>query len=123
MKIIKKSSAPTYTRDGIKSFLLVSEGTTGAKHITTTLLEMAPSGIQKVHGHATEQCYMLFEGEGVMIAGGEEAEVQAGDTVFIPARAPHGLRNTGKGVLKNISADSPVFGREAEKKLWPQDPE
>jgi len=66
MKIITKEKAPQYERDKIRSYLLVAESTVGAKHITTTLVEMEPGGIQKPHHHETEQCYMILEGKGIM---------------------------------------------------------
>jgi len=123
MNIIRKETAPTYERDKIKSYLLVAESTTGAKNITTTLVEMEPAGVQKIHSHVTEQCYMLLEGEGIMTVDEEELKVATGDTIFIPSNSPHGLRNIGNKVLRYVSAGSPVFGKEMERVLWPQIPE
>jgi mannose-6-phosphate isomerase-like protein (cupin superfamily) len=119
MIIIKKEDSPQYIRDNIRSFLLVSEYTTGAKHITTSLVEMAPGGIQKPHHHKTEQCYMILEGSGIMEINGEKAPVVAGDTIFIPSNSMHSLKNEGQTTLKYISAGSPVFGKEKERHLWP----
>jgi quercetin dioxygenase-like cupin family protein len=87
MKIINKKNAPQYERDNIRSFLLVAESTIGAKHITTSLVEMKPGGIQKSHRHKAEQCYMILEGNGVMEINDEQAAVAAGDTIFIPSIA------------------------------------
>lgn len=119
MKIITKEKAPQYERDGIRSFLLVAESTVGANHITTSLVEMAPGGVQKLHNHETEQCYMILEGNGTMEVDGEKAAVGPGDTIFIPSNSHHGLINNGKITLKYLSAGSPVFGRESERELWP----
>ena len=119
MKIITKEKAPQYERDGIRSFLLVSEFTVGAKNITTSLVEMAPGGIQKPHQHDTEQCYMILEGNGTMEVDGEKSVVGPGDTIFIPSNSLHGLINDGQTILKYLSAGSPVFGKENERELWP----
>ena len=116
---MNKEQAPQYERDGIRSYLLVAESTTGAKHITTTLVEMNHGGLQKPHSHETEQCYIIIEGQGLMRVDDDKQIVNAGDTIFIPSNSLHGLENTGKGVLKYLSAGSPVFGCEKEKKLWP----
>ena len=119
MKIIKKKNAPQYERDNIRSFLLVAESTVGAKHITTSLVEMEPGGAQKPHHHETEQCYMILEGNGIMEIDGEKATVGAGDTVFIPSNSVHSLYNESQTTLKYLSAGSPVFGTKSERELWP----
>ena len=103
MKIITQKEAPQYERDQIRSYLLVAESTVGAKHITTSLVEMEPSGIQKPHSHKTEQCYLILEGKGVMEVDGERAEVSAGDTIFIPSNSIHSLVNEGPTILKYLS--------------------
>ena len=119
MKIIRKETAPQYQRDNIRSFLLIAESTVGAKSLTTSLVEMAPGGTQKPHHHETEQCYTILQGRGTMAVDGEEAPVTAGDTIFIPANHTHSLHNPGPETLTYLSAGSPVFGAENEKKLWP----
>jgi mannose-6-phosphate isomerase-like protein (cupin superfamily) len=122
MKTITKSQAPRYRRDGITSYLLVSETTTGARHITTSMVEMQPSGRQYLHRHKIEQCYFILSGRGKMTVGKETMTVKSGDTVFIPSNAQHGLKNTGQGVLKYYSAGSPPFGKKKEPELWPIQP-
>jgi mannose-6-phosphate isomerase-like protein (cupin superfamily) len=119
MKIVNKKNAPQYERDNIRSFLLVAESTVGSKHITTSLVEMKPGGIQKPHHHETEQCYMILEGNGLMEVDGEKAYVGAGDTIFIPSNSIHSLYNESQATLKYLSAGSPVFGKENERELWP----
>jgi mannose-6-phosphate isomerase-like protein (cupin superfamily) len=119
MKIMTAKTAPQYERDKIRSYLLVAESTVGAKHITTSLVEMQPGGIQRPHHHGTEQCYMILEGRGVMEVNGEQSEVAAGDTIFIPSNHVHSLVNSGPVTLKYFSAGSPVFGAANEYELWP----
>ena len=119
MKILTKTNSPQYERDKIKSYLLVAESTVGAKHITTSLVEMEPGGIQKPHHHQTEQCYMIIQGHGVMKIDDESTEVKAGDTIFIPSNSVHSLINDGTTILKYLAAGSPVFGKSSERKLWP----
>ena len=122
MHITSKNTARRYQRDNITSYLLVSQEATGANHITTTLVEMERGGKQHIHSHVTEQCYFILEGHGLMTVGDEEREVAAGMSIFIPSQAPHGLVNTGEGVLRYLSAGSPPFGEDDEKKLWPLSP-
>ncbi|NQV14328.1 cupin domain-containing protein [bacterium] len=123
MIIVRKENAPRYQRDNITSYLLLSESTTGAKKITTTLVEMEPGGKQMIHFHATEQCYMILDGEGEITVGEESKRVRVGDSIFIPSNSPHGLINTGDQVLRYLSAGSPVFGKRKESEYWPLLPE
>lgn len=122
MEVLRKDQVPRYIRDGITSYLLVSATNCGAKHVTTTLVEMEPGGKQTVHSHETEQVYTILKGHGEMVVAGETRRVCAGDCVFIPSNDPHGLLNTGDEVLTYISAGSPVFGAEKEQELWPLPP-
>lgn len=119
MKIMNKNNAPQYERDNIRSYLLVAETTVGSRHITTSLVEMDPGGVQKPHHHETEQCYMILEGKGVMKVDDDRAEVKTGDTIFIPSNSVHSLVNNNTTALKYLSAGSPVFGEKSEKELWP----
>jgi quercetin dioxygenase-like cupin family protein len=121
-KVITKAEAPRYQRDRITSYLLVSECTTGSRTVTTSLVEMEPGGKQHIHSHPNEQSYAILEGSGVMTVGGETFEVSAGQSIFIPSNAPHGLQNTGDSALRYLSAASPAFGGELEEKLWPLPP-
>jgi mannose-6-phosphate isomerase-like protein (cupin superfamily) len=124
MKILRPKHAPRYVREeGITSFLLVSPRTCGAKLLTTTLVELAPGGSQRVHSHEPEQVYLILEGRGRMTVGSEEADVVAGECVFVPSGSPHGLRNTGPERLRYFSAAAPSFSREELERLWPLEPE
>lgn len=124
MKIQRRENAPRYTRaEGITSYLLTSPRTCGAAQLTTTLVDLEPGGRQQIHSHEPEQIYFLIEGRGVMTVGGEEAEVGAGECIFVPSGEPHGLRNTGPGRLRYFSAAAPSFSSEELEKLWPLPPE
>lgn len=124
MQVSDKQKAPRYERDGIVSHLLVSEWTTKALFLTTSLVEMSPGGTQQPHVHEAEQCYFILEGEGLMTVGNERQLVSSGDCIFIPSNETHGLENTGRSGLRYFSAAAPSFGGvEALKKLWPLDAE
>ena len=119
MNILRKNEAPRYERDNIISYLLVSEKTCGSKNLTTTIVEMQPGGIQNIHSHGPEQMYYVLEGEGAMTVGDDTQAVKAGDCIFIPSNAPHGLKNDGAFLLKYFSAASPSFARGETEALWP----
>jgi mannose-6-phosphate isomerase-like protein (cupin superfamily) len=118
--ILKKQKSPRYIRDeGIISYLVASPRTCGAKHLTVTLVEISPSGEQRVHRHAPEQIYFIVEGSGLMTVGEEEERVEAGDCVFIPPDARHGLRNDSQRMLRYVSATAPPFTMEELREFWP----
>ncbi|MBN1499795.1 MAG: cupin domain-containing protein [Spirochaetes bacterium] len=119
MHITNIKNTRKYSRDNIVSHLLVSELSTGARHITTTLVEMDVNGHQHLHSHETEQSYFIIKGKGLMNVGDEECEVMKGDSIFIPSNAVHGLKNTGNEKLVYLSAGSPPFGRVKEAEFWP----
>jgi mannose-6-phosphate isomerase-like protein (cupin superfamily) len=119
VNVMWKGSAPRYKRDNIVSYLLVSELTGNSKNLAITLVEMEPEGVQHVHSHEPEQMYYILEGSGVMTVDAEERPVKAGDCVFIPSFAKHGLKNTGETVLRYLSAASPSFTREECQRYWP----
>ncbi len=119
MHVIKPTQSPRYQRDGITSYLLISERTCGAQKLSITLVEMEPGGFQNIHRHEPEQAYTIIEGCGVMQVGAEQLPVGPGDSIFIPSWSDHGLRNTGGGRLKYLSACSPSFTLQQCTDWWP----
>ena len=100
MQIISKKSARRYQRDGIKSYLLASSLTTDSQFLTTSLVEMEPGGVQKIHSHEPEQCYFIVDGNGTMTVGEETEEVTEGDCIFVASGERHGLINSGDATLR-----------------------
>jgi len=119
MKVMTKNGAPRYQRDQITSHLLVSKRTCDAENLAITLVEMEPGGRQHVHSHEPEQMYYILEGSGIMTVDGEQRQVNAGDCVFYPAFAEHGLENTGGSILRYLSAASPSFTLKTCQEWWP----
>ena len=109
MHTLAKIGSPRYKRDGITSHLLVSALTCGAENLAITLVEMEPGGVQHVHSHEPEQMYYILEGSGIMTVDDEREQVEAGDCIYFPSFAKHGLENTGGTVLRYLSAASPSF--------------
>jgi mannose-6-phosphate isomerase-like protein (cupin superfamily) len=124
MHVLRKKTAPRYKRpEGIVSYLLASARTSDAEHLTTTLVEIDPSGHQAIHSHRPEQIYFILEGCGEMTVDGDRSEVHAGDCIFVPSGAAHGLVNSGGELLRYFSAAAPTFEPEQLADLWPLGPE
>jgi mannose-6-phosphate isomerase-like protein (cupin superfamily) len=97
--------------------LLVGELNSGSKEISIQISDIIPGGEQFLHRHEQEQCYYIISGTGLMLIDDEEAEVKAGDSVFIPSNANHGIRNIDKDTLTYLTANK-AFGKEREKEIW-----
>jgi mannose-6-phosphate isomerase-like protein (cupin superfamily) len=120
MPVLNRRHAPRYIRPaGIVSHLLASPRTSGARFLTTTLVELSPGGEQRVHSHDPEQVYFLLEGRGLMTLGDETVPVTAGDCVFIPSGTPHGLKNDGSTLLRYFSAAAPSFTAQELESFFP----
>jgi mannose-6-phosphate isomerase-like protein (cupin superfamily) len=120
MQVLKKETAPRYTRpEGITSYLLASPWTISAEHLTTTLAVIQPDGEQRLHSHRPEQVYFILEGSGLMTVGDETQRVGPGECVFIPTDQPHGLKNDGDTTLRYISAAASTYPPGHLEKTWP----
>ena len=80
---------------------------------------MEPEGVQRPHSHGPEQIYYILSGCGEMTVDEDAMEVAAGDCVFVPSGATHGLRNTGGETLQYFSAAAPSFADDQLRTLWP----
>ncbi len=124
MRVLRKETAPRYKRpEGIVSYLLASARTSDSEYLTTTLVEIEPGGVQRIHNHAPEQIYFILEGSGAMTIGTETEQVCAGDCIFIPSGSDHGLTNDGAVMLRYFSASAPTFNRDELFDFWPLKPE
>lgn len=113
MFTINRTKAQKRERNGLTSYFLLdrrSEITIGVESdLAVTWVIVASGARQILHHHAPEQVYVIVQGEGEMQVGTETKLVCAGDLVYIPTNAEHGIVNTGDGVLVYISAATPPF--------------
>jgi len=108
-----KSEARRRERDGLVSSILLQRGDVPGDRLAITWVDVAPGSRQSPHRHGPEQVYVIIKGKGLMRVGDEEQEVSAGDLVWIPPDAPHGIENRSSNVLSYISASAPAFDLEA----------
>ncbi len=83
---------------------LFSAKTLGAAGVTVRLVEMAPASQQqprRPHWHEDfEEVIYFLQGNGRTWADGQWVDVQAGDTILVPAGLPHATFNIGDGPLR-----------------------
>jgi mannose-6-phosphate isomerase-like protein (cupin superfamily) len=65
-----------------------------------------------------EQLYYVVKGRGFVTISDEQGEVDAGDLVFIPRRAPHAIKNVGQGELVYLCFDIFPNGYPQGQERW-----
>jgi mannose-6-phosphate isomerase-like protein (cupin superfamily) len=108
-----KEEGPRRERSGLVSHILLQRGDLPEASLTATWVEVTPGSRQRPHDHASEQVYVITAGRGRMLVGEEEREVSAGDLVYIPSGAVHGIENASEKVLTYVSAATPALDAEA----------
>jgi len=88
-------------RGKVSWYTLVSGDITPTSALSCGIAEFEPrKGVLKPHRHDPAELYHILEGQGILTLEGKERTVKAGDTVFIPGNAEHGIRNEGDAVLR-----------------------
>jgi mannose-6-phosphate isomerase-like protein (cupin superfamily) len=64
---------------------------------------------RNTHQYATEMFYFL-KGEGIAFCDGKESPIKAGDTLIIPPRSEHIVKNTGSGKIYALTVMNPNEG-------------
>jgi mannose-6-phosphate isomerase-like protein (cupin superfamily) len=85
---------------------LLSGDRTPSSRLTVGVAEIGPGHPEAYfpHRHEPPEVYYILSGEGVVTIDGEDFPLRAGSTVFIPANAWHGTRNTGAETLRLLYA-------------------
>tara|TARA_R100000306_G_C4364835_1_gene137096 strand:+ start:1113 stop:1523 length:411 start_codon:yes stop_codon:yes gene_type:complete len=100
--IVKAESVkPEYMRDDSAVLLEGIQGGEGAKGILADgaemgldIIEMEPTSEFPLHTHEGSHVLYILEGEGRVHIGGVDYGVYTGDSVFIPAAFPHGVKTS-----------------------------
>lgn len=109
MFTISKANAQKRERNGLTSYFMLDRRSEVETDLAVTWVTVAPDSRQIPHHHAPEQVYIIVQGQGEMQVAEALRLVQAGDLVYIPPNAEHGIVNTGEDVLIYVSAATPPF--------------
>lgn len=80
---------------------MIGDGTP-TNELTSGTCRMRPEGSLHRHSHAAPEIYYILSGYGVVHLDGDEHEVSAGDMIFIPSHAVHGIANPGSVDLEFV---------------------
>jgi quercetin dioxygenase-like cupin family protein len=95
---LEKWDDPTRGNIGFRT-LFGSDGDPRAG-LTAGVAELDAGGRLSIHRHDPAEVYHVLEGTGVVTVGDLEHPVSTGASVLIPPGVPHGIRNTGRSVLR-----------------------
>lgn len=85
---------------GVLAFrTLISGGLTATRSLTAGIAHLDIDGWLGLHRHSPTEIYYVVEGRGIVTLDGDDHEVTAGSTVYIPGDAEHGIRNTASARL------------------------
>ncbi|MFB6082375.1 MAG: cupin domain-containing protein [Halanaeroarchaeum sp.] len=88
--------------DGVHLKLLA-----GGERMNVQHFHIEPGATVPEHSHPHEQSGYITSGVGVFLVGGEEIQVEAGDSYSIPGDEPHGLENRGDEPVRGVDIFSP----------------
>jgi quercetin dioxygenase-like cupin family protein len=78
-------------------------------HFAMRMMEMEPGGHTSYHSHLEEHEFYFLEGESAYVDGkGNETNIKAGDTIYVPADEPHQIKNVGDTLMRMICM-IPIF--------------
>ena len=73
---------------------------TGTASTATVLFELDPGSELPVHTDSAEELLIVIHGTAEARIGDHVARLDEHEVAFVPAMAPHGLRNIGEGPLR-----------------------
>ena len=88
--------------------ILIDEETSGAKHFSLLVNEMAPGYKGKEHSHNVEHCWYILQGTGIIRMEGKDYPIKPGDSVYAPIVMPHTVECTGDKPLKYVVVYAPA---------------
>ena len=99
-------SLPHFGLVGDTYTVLVTGDDTAGKY---TLIDMhvPPGGGPPPHRHDFEEMFTVLEGEVELSFRGQHLVAKAGETVNVPANAPHGFRNASSEVVRLLCLCAP----------------
>jgi mannose-6-phosphate isomerase-like protein (cupin superfamily) len=101
---------PYVTKDGslIRELMHPARHDSQAQSLAEAVVPVG--GETTLHLHRTsEEVYHVTGGSGIMTLGAETFAIRPGDTVCIPPRTAHRVRNTGSDPLVILCACAPAY--------------
>lgn len=78
-----------------------------AKNMGLVMFYVPPHVELKPSSHYTEECYVIWRGQGTMTLAGKKVKVRAGMFIHLPPWCEHGVENTGDETLEIMICTAP----------------
>jgi quercetin dioxygenase-like cupin family protein len=99
------------------TYTILLSGTDTAGRFTLIDMHVPPGGGPPPHRHDFEETFILLDGELQAIFRGEKRIVRAGETIHIPAKAPHQFHNASSDPVRMLCICSPAGQEEFFKEV------
>jgi quercetin dioxygenase-like cupin family protein len=99
------------------TYTILLSGSDTAGRFTLIDMHVPPGGGPPPHRHDFEETFILLDGELQAIFRGEKRIVRAGETVSIPANAPHQFHNASSKPVRMLCICSPAGQEEFFKEV------
>ena len=90
------------------TYTITVPGTATANRFCVIDMHIPPGGGPPPHRHDFEESFILLEGEMEATFRGKKMTVKAGETLHIPANAPHQFKNTSAQPVRLLCICSPA---------------
>lgn len=115
-RLLAKASADDGDRPHIglvgDTYTILLSGKETAGRFCLIDMHIPPSGGPPPHRHDFEETFILLEGEIEVTFRGEKTTVKAGETIHIPANAPHQFHNVSTSSVRLLCICSPAGQEE-----------
>ena len=109
-KLSRPNEGQTLPHIGIvgDTYTITVPGSATAGRFCVIDMHIPPGGGPPPHRHNFEESFILIEGEMEATFRGEKVRVRAGETLHIPANAPHQFKNTSAQPVRLLCICSPA---------------
>ena len=114
LKIAQPNTDPSLPHIGLvgDTYTILLSGQDTKGRICLVDMHIPPGGGPPPHRHDFEESFTILEGEIEATFRGEKAVVRAGETLFIPANAPHSFINASRQPARLLCICSPAGQEE-----------
>jgi mannose-6-phosphate isomerase-like protein (cupin superfamily) len=106
-RVVREADQPNLTASGDREFRYLVTDEVGCMDVTQFRGDIAP-GRAPDHSHVYDEVIYVLEGEGALHTDGEDAPVNAGSCIHLPAYLLHSLENSGDSTMRIVAVFHPA---------------
>ena len=104
---------PFITKDGSEIREIFHPNNSSIKKMSFAEATVYPGDTTELHIHKkADEIYFILVGKGIMEIEGKRSLVKKEDSIFIPAKNKHRIKNIGKTALKILCSSSPSYSHK-----------